>query len=403
MGYTGTLASKETLNTLSKSIAEAGTNIVLGNKTFDTLEDALSDDGVTWLISGYINGTIKKEDMPAGLVNVVEQNRDAMEDIVQTLKTDVKAFDDVQKQWSSAKLGVDDATMKMLIPGYDPSSPYHTTPPDLTKVSGIGNTILSPTTSPEVKTAAVSTVQSITGLNLPPAITSTIINGMSAADINTLTNPVTGTAARNAYVSTLQLGNQVDKAIAAVSKAKLVSKKITDKIDFLEKAFGITDVGDAITGLSSLAKRTDDVGKSAHAILDTLDKLLSDGMSVSDVANSLDILQTNLSVGTVDTRNANFNSWKDVFAKASTEAQVVQVQEAARIEEEKVKAKLKAEEDARTAKAAEDARVAAEEERQRAEAEKLIQTESNISTATAQEGKTAEAEAIARSLGWYGK
>lgn len=99
MGYTGTLASTEELRQINRQVQEADQGIEFLGKTFDSIEEALSDDHVTNEIANYLRGGNEGENLPTALKEIVDNNRDTFNKIVEDLKLDVEEFGDIQAEW----------------------------------------------------------------------------------------------------------------------------------------------------------------------------------------------------------------------------------------------------------------------------------------------------------------
>jgi len=359
MGYTGALASRETLAVLGEGIAKAGTNISFGGKVFETTEDLLSDDGISHLVAGYLDGTVKADTLPAALVDLVNKNRDVFTDLTSEMKTETKAFTKIQDDVKAVTAGVSHDTLKLIMP--DMFNADGTKKPYLTGVpaaptTGLGKVILDPKADPIKRTTAITIADSIQSSGVDAPIISSIITNMSDTDLTALSD----TPTRNGFVEGLKLGGKVDKAIAGIKNPG--STSMTDKATFLETVF--PELGDLDEALSAYASLGGGPNPELDGIMQVIGGILN-APTVGDAAKAVDLLRDVIDVGKVNTGANAFAGWMASLKSFKTTVTEVATAKAAR--EAAIAAAKKAAEDAAAAVAAA-AVPAAEEAKRKADA-----------------------------------
>jgi hypothetical protein len=248
MGYTGALASRETITKLGDDIAKAGTNISFGGKVYETTEDLLSDEGVSMMVGGYLNGTIKKDMLPAALVDIIEKNRDVFTDLATEMKTEVTAFTKVQDDVKAATTGVSRDTLKLIMPGMfnaDGTPKSFMTSVPTAPTAGLGKVILDPKVDPIKRTTAITIADSIQSSGVDAPIIAQLIGGMTDADMDALSNG----DVRNGFTQGLKFGGKIDK-VNNTFAPKAQSTDVNDVADYVEQVLGLTDLNAVLLAAS---------------------------------------------------------------------------------------------------------------------------------------------------------
>jgi hypothetical protein len=293
LGYTGTLASKEILDEVGRDLASADKNIKFNGQVYGTVEELLSDDTITKLVSDYLANPDKETQLPAALVAVIDRNRDTFEDIMSELKTEVGHFNDVQKSWEDVATGLSD-DLKSII-GYTPSKVY-TTKFEAPK-TGLLSKALNPNTSKEDK-LLYSNIANNVIKNVGKDLGKTVFDGLDDKELEQLKSPEIAAA----FSEGLRLGSAVD-VIQADTNINMQDTSDAGKANVLSRLFGV-DSGKLVTVLDNLEDMADLGDKNALALIGAFDQFMKEGTSVGDLLNSFDVLLDAGNLGKVTNLNS---------------------------------------------------------------------------------------------------
>jgi hypothetical protein len=129
MGAIGVRANEEQWNQLGDAIDSAD-EVQFGGQSY-TVDELLSDDGITGLVSDYLNNPARASELSKSepeLTKWIESHRAALQDSVEQLQDTDTAYQETTSANQAIAQGLPDDTMAALLPGWDPSS---ATPIDL--------------------------------------------------------------------------------------------------------------------------------------------------------------------------------------------------------------------------------------------------------------------------------
>jgi hypothetical protein len=283
MGYTGTLASREEVSALADEIEAVGEEdtFKFGGKDY-TLTEALSDSVLTGAVSDYLAGNLSAEDLPAGLVSFIEDNKKVFEAAVEDLKDEVTSYNTMQTEWQEIKsLGLPPDILVNL--GFNADQKIQTKKINSDSMPLV-KAILSgkDTSNNPIDVAKYKTLLTDLGVTAP-AVFSSVLTNLTDKDIAKLqSDPVLA----KDYTNSLRATN----SLAAI-KARMTNDTASDDLsgdEIISMIFGqdpdamASGATDAIKGMSSAIeniKYLQDMG------ITELDSTLTAMLAVGDVRN----------------------------------------------------------------------------------------------------------------------
>ncbi len=297
LGYTGSLASREEVSALADEVEAVGEEdkIDFAGKEY-TIAEALSDEVLTGAVADYLAGNLSAEDLPAGLVRFVEDNKKVFEAAVNDLKDEIGQYNTMQDEWKTLQaLQLDPEVMKAL--GYNPDQKIQTTKLNAGSMPLISSILTGK--DPDGKSIPVEKYKTfLTNVSkFPPAISQQVLTNLKASDLKRLSEDDN---LQRSYVQTLTAVNNLSSIQARLDTAT------PDDDPSPEEILALT------FGQKSDDGRLGDIGK-LRGILDDISSL--NAMGIGDFAGVRDAI---LAVGDVTDSKKLFEALKGSIGTSIT-------------------------------------------------------------------------------------
>ena len=275
MGYTGTLASKASMDNLARDIGESDKEIVVGGNTYTDISHALDSTHIQSMVTNYLSGTMtdkEKAELPQDLRDLADTHREAFEAILSHFDADINRFNDNQQASKDfTAMGSSEDTLKTLgvnLRNEDGSLKVFNTN-DVAAMNKViaGSTTLS-SLQESYKTGDMKTVSNINSLMDSTTATGKVgvdfLNSLNKADLKSLTD---GSDAAKALQTKVVSGLQFSGAASTV--AQNISANNGKYIDPTTGREGnALDVFKAVTGVSTDVSDAD-LTSALHAMAST--------------------------------------------------------------------------------------------------------------------------------------